>query len=197
MRKIIYFLALIPLFIFSGCDDCDCNHNTNNDENPRDTINKVLMLKVDYTTLAFEGGIEYVFNQQTDSFTIDIEYVDPGDFGSIQLTYQELNDTLFFGTIIWMGCGEMIIPEALESAGHFDSVLTDDVVSPINGLQNILVDSSPPNSYYNIWMKVQNLVKVRQFLQSNPNQIVKLFLYTPSVGMGDPLEWDYFIFLKN
>jgi hypothetical protein len=46
-------------------------------------------------------------------------------------------------------------------------------------------------------MKVQNLVKVRQFLQSNPNQIVKLFLYTPSVGMGDPLEWDYFIFLKN
>jgi len=197
MKKILIFLAFIPLMILTGCNfcdcDCDCDHNHNNNN----TTNKVLMLKVDYTTNNFEGGIEYVYNQQTDSFNIDVDYDPPGDFGSIRLTYHELNETLFFGTIIWMGLGEMITPESLNPPNFFDAVLTEDIVYPSNGFLNIFPDYYTPQDYTNIWMRVQNLVKVRQFLQSNPNQQVKLFLYTPSVGMGDPLDWDWYIFIKN
>ena len=197
MKKFLHLLVFIPLLFLGSCDqfDWDWNHDHHDDNDPISS-NKVLMLKVDYTTNAFEGGIEYIFRQQTDSFNIDVDYVDPGDFGSIRLTYHELQDTLFYGTIIWMGCGEMIYPSAIDSADQFDVVLTDDVVRPVNCFENIMYPNSTAN-YTNVWMRVQSLVKVRQYLQSNPNQKVKLFLYTPSVGMGNPLEWDWFIFIKN
>ena len=52
-------------------------------------------------------------------------------------------------------------------------------------------------SYNEVWTSVQSLVKVRQYLYSNPNASVKLFLYTPSVGIGNPAEWDWIIFMKN
>jgi len=46
-------------------------------------------------------------------------------------------------------------------------------------------------------MSVQSLVKVREYLSKNPKTPVKLFLYTPSVGAGNPEDWDWIIFLKN
>jgi hypothetical protein len=197
MKKILHLLVLIPLLFLGGCDqfDWDWNHD-HHDDNDHNSSNKVLMLRVDYSTNTFEGGIEYSYNQPTDSFNIDVDYVDPGDFGSILLTYRELQDTLFYGTIIWMGCGEMIYPTTIDSANHFDVVLTDDVVYPVNGFENIMYPNTTAD-YSHIWMRVQSLVKVRQYLQSNPNQKVKLFLYTPSVGMGNPLDWDWIIFVKN
>jgi hypothetical protein len=58
----------------------------------------------------------------------------------------------------------------------------------------------PNNLRYNynaIWTSVQSLVKVRQYLTSNPNVTVKIFLYTPRVGIENPAQWDWFIFMKN
>ena len=36
-----------------------------------------------------------------------------------------------------------------------------------------------------------------QNTQSPIHQKVKLFLYKPSVGMGDPLDWDWIVYLKK
>ena len=159
--------------------------------------NNVLMLKVDYLTNTFEGGKELTFNHLTDSFSIINQYKAPGDFGSIKLIYQELNETLFDGTIFWMGTGQINFPQNIQPSNQFISVNTTDTLYPINGFKNVF---NPNNEIYNyspIWLSIQNKIKVREYLASNPNATVKLFLYTPSVGIGNPADWDWIVFLKS
>jgi hypothetical protein len=52
-------------------------------------------------------------------------------------------------------------------------------------------------NYLPIWLSIQNKIKVREYLASNPNATVKLFLFSTRVGLGNPVEWDWIIFLKN
>lgn len=191
MKKILYFIFLIPLFIFTGCNDDDNNCDIDN------STNKVLMLKVDYNTFNIEGVKELVFSQQTDSFTIVKEYLSPGDFGYIRLIYKELNQQLFYGTIWWDGLGELIYPVSFESPDEYGSVSTDDAIFPIYGFNCPFQNSFAYLDFFNIWLNVQHLEIVRQYLHTNPNQKVQIFAYTPSVGGGDPSEWDYFVILKN
>ena len=51
--------------------------------------------------------------------------------------------------------------------------------------------------YQAIWSNIDNLVQVQAYRQSNPNAKVNLFLYTPSVGVGNPAEWDWYVILNN
>lgn len=185
MKSIIVILFLIVATI--GC------------ENVIEPIsgNKVLILKVDYTTNAFEGGTEIEFTKKTQTFTITNEYDPPADFGSVKLIYSELNETLFYGTIIWMGKGVISYPKGFAPADQFKSVATDDYVMPSKGFENVFNPYKQTYDYTPVWSSVQALVKVRQYLRSNPNATVKLFLYTPSVGVGNPADWDWIIYLKN
>jgi len=162
-----------------------------------DTPGQVLMLKVDYTTNRFEGGTEFHFARSTDDFTIENEYKEPGDFGYVKLLYKELNEPLFEGTIHWMGLGEMSYPEKLEPARKFDRVLTEDFVYPVNGFEDVFNPQNLDLEYDDAWLAVQSLVKAREYLRANPSQKVKLFLYTPSVGVGDPEDWYWIIYLKK
>lgn len=159
--------------------------------------NRVLMVKVDYLTNTFEGGTELTFPSTTPTFTISNQYDPPGDFGNVQLRYQELSQPLFDGSIIWMGCGQMQFPQGLTPAAEFDRVTTPDVVTPAAGFENVFNPSSQTYSYTPVWQAVQNLTRVRAYLAANPQATVKLFLYTPSVGMGNPADWDWILFLKN
>jgi hypothetical protein len=129
--------------------------------------------------------------------TLTNQYVAPSDFGSVKIIYQELNETLFDGTIVWSGLGQMNYPQNLLNANQFDTVMTTDYVAPSAGFVNIFNPDNTTYSYNEVWTSVQSLVKVRQYLYSNPNASVKLFLYTPSVGIGNPAEWDWIIFMKN
>lgn len=160
------------------------------------TANKVLLLKVDYLTNTFEGGKELTFNQPTTTFTITTDYKSPGDFGSIKFTYKELNQPLFDGTIIWMGKGQMTFPNNLIDPKQFELVKTYDIVYP-KGFENIFNPNNQTYDYSPIWNKVQMLSKVREYLKSNPGATAKIFLYTPSVGIGNPADWDWILLLKN
>lgn len=155
------------------------------------------MLKVDYTTHAFEGGTEFNFSKQVDNFTIVNDYVEPGYFGSVKLIYKELDEILFFGTIHSMELGEMLFPKSLQPAKDFDAVLTDDYVFPESGFENVFNPYNMEYEYQRAWSAVQSLVKVREYLRANPNQKIKVFLYTPNVGVGNPLDWDWIIYLKK
>ncbi|KUK78350.1 MAG: hypothetical protein XD92_0370 [Proteiniphilum acetatigenes] len=187
MQVRILFLLFIGLLL--GC----------NSENVfvDDTPGQVLMLKVDYTTNRFEGGTEFHFSRSTDDFTIENEYKEPGDFGNVKLRYKELNEPLFEGTIHWMGLGEMLFPEKLEPARNFDRLVTEDIVYPVNGFEDVFNPLNLDLEYDAAWFAVQNLVKAREYLRANPAQKVKLFLYTPSVGEGNPEDWDWIIYLKR
>jgi hypothetical protein len=119
MKAKVLFLVLLASVVIS------CNSDNSQDLNP---VNAVLMLQVDYTTHTFEGGKEFNFPEQTGTFTITNEYVSPGDFGSIKLFYSELNETLFYGTIIWMGSGKILYPEKWSSADDFKKALEKNLV---------------------------------------------------------------------
>ena len=182
----IILVASISIFLFSSCQRIDEYNNS-----------KVLLLKVDYLTNEFEGGVETTYNVQNPNFTITTKYNPPGDFGSIKLIYQEANKVIFDGTIIWMGLGEISIPANILPANQFQYVLTNDFILPRAGYENVFNPDSTEYDYQQIWASVQGLVKVREYLNSNPNATVKLFLYTPSVGIGNPEDWDWIIFMKD
>lgn len=160
--------------------------------------NKMLMLKVDYTTNAFEGGTELTFADTDETaFTIDVDYQTPSDFGWVRMFYTEVNTKFFDGEIHWMGLGNLNYPEDFDPATSFAYVLTEDFITPAGGFDNIFNPSGQEYDYQLPWSQVQGLVKVRQYLATNPTASAKIFLYTPSVGIGDPADWDWIIILKS
>lgn len=172
-------------------------------DNPKYNVpksqNKVLLLKVDYLTQAFEGGKELIY-PDSPSFNLTYNYQSPGDFGSLTLLYTEVGQPIFSGTIIWMGLGAMQYPQSLWPASAFATVGDLPMPGPNDYFvieqqsENFLPDIVPMSQ---IWDAVKNLQVVHQYRASNPNTPVRLFIYTPSVGVGDPADWDYFAILKN
>ncbi|MDR2057624.1 MAG: T9SS type A sorting domain-containing protein [Dysgonamonadaceae bacterium] len=158
---------------------------------------EVLLLKVDYTTNQFEGGHKPEFMQLPETFTLRTEYEEPGDFGWIKVYFSELDELLFHGDIVWGGCGDIIYPATWLNADEFEYVLTEDYIIPSNGFENIFNPEEKDYDYTLPWSVVQGIVDVRQMLAANPRQRVKLFLYTPSVGAGDPADWKWIIFLAG
>ena len=192
MRKIILslitapFILLIIILSFSSCKNID-----------ESGVSKVLVLKVDYLTNKFEGGTELTFTKSSPNFNIQPIYISPGDFGNMSMIYQDINELLFDGSIVWMGKGYIKYPRNFIPANRFEIVLTSDYVIPKNGFENVFNPNNTNYDYSPIWSSVQSLVKVREYLSKNPKTPVKLFLYTPSVGAGNPEDWDWIIFLKN
>jgi hypothetical protein len=196
MRKLLAIVT-VTIFLFTSCKKDSSSNADNLITSPGFSPNNVLLLKVDYTTNIFEGGKELTFANSSSTFTVSNQYAPPGDFGSIKLYYQELNEQLFGGTIIWMGLGSMNFPQSLTAASQFQRVLTNDFVTPSAGFQNVFNPQGQTYNYLTPWASVQSFVKVREYLASNPNATVKIFLYTPSVGVGNPADWDWIILLKN
>src|SRR5688572_13583353 len=102
MKNALLLLGLCVAFVSCADDD---NQQTNepdpvqgtNPENPSTPgggDNKVLLLRVDNVTGAFEGGKELTFDAAT-TFTIGYDYVSPADFGSVKLLYDELDEPFF------------------------------------------------------------------------------------------------------
>lgn len=161
--------------------------------------NQVLFLKVDYTTNAFLGGTILEFYRQTESFSVTSEYVALGDGNySLMLIYKELEKLVFSGTINWAGVGSMTFPEKLEPVSRFRIDHLKTYVLPKRGFENLFNLNVSKFNYEVPWSAVQQLMKVREFLAENPDQRVKLFLYTPTVVEdGDLKDWCWIFFLKN
>lgn len=184
---------LLILFVFISITSCV----DNDDVLPSNSTNKVLMLKVDYLTHTFKGGKELSFSSQNSSFTVTNEYTPPSDFGNLKLKYSEMNAPIFDGSIVWMGLGQMNYPQDILPQSSFNHVLTADYVTPIAGFTNVFNPDMYNYDYSLVWGAVQGLIKTREYLASNPSGSVKLFLYTPSVGIGNPEDWYWVIFIKN
>jgi len=161
----------------------------------RDPANEVLILKVDYTTNIFEGGQILRFpDKPAETLTITYDYRPPGDFGDIKLYYDEIDELLFYGDIIWMGCGEILFPDTWMAPDEF--LKNYKSVYLQNGFLNVF-----PNFEIEItedvWNSVQCLEILQEFLASNPTQQVQYLFYTPSVGVGNPEDWKWILFLHK
>ena len=194
MKKIISFLSLFILL--TSCSTDLLNQANGTDLANQSGNNKVLLLKVDYTTNTFEGGKELTFDSTTTTFSTNYQYVTPSDFGSIKIFYTELNTQLFYGDIIWMGTGEIHFPTDFQPASSFEFVNTFAAID-LPPVENIFNPNNEIFDYTNPLNQVIYLSKVIEYRASNPNAYAKIFLYQPSVGIGDPATWKWIIIFKN
>lgn len=204
MKKIFCSFVLLSFLLSISCNT-DNNSVVSDVENKnRASVldeNKVLLLMVDYTKSIFEGGKEFVFPERTNSFTISTTYVEPSDFGSLHLYYYELQEKLFYGTIHWMGRGKMYYPPEIDLPDNFAKLNANLDMPEVNKFKRIKYgygqDSPTPKQCKEVWDAISNLAIVKSYMLSNPDGKINLFLYTPSVGAGNPEDWDWIIILKN
>ncbi|MBP1631683.1 MAG: hypothetical protein H6Q15_2576 [Bacteroidetes bacterium] len=164
------FLLLLSIFILSSCSKGDKDNIT-------EDYNSIVILKVDYMTNKFEGGYE----QQVNSF------------GNISLYYKPTNDLLFDGSIIWMGTGTINYPKIFIPASKY-SLLESPITKPEDSKFKCIF-GTPPTDYSLIWNSINRLTIVSNCLDSKKK--IDLFLYTPSVGAGNPNDWDWIIVMNR
>jgi hypothetical protein len=164
--------------------------------------NKVIVLKVDLLTNAFEGGKELEF-EDAETFSISADVNPADDFGDITLNYEETALPLFAGGIVWMGTGEITYP-AFELPGTFETqaALPVPAASDFEYAYEFTGDYFYEEYYTTVnyaalWQSIGNLQLVQEYRALNPDAKIKLYLYTPGIGIGDPAEWKWIIFIKN
>jgi hypothetical protein len=165
----------------------------------KDSVNldtHLVLLKVDYTTYTFEGGIMFDLenNPISNTVQIGIEYEEPSDLGYIKLFHNPDSILIFDGSILWSGTGQQNFPDTLNAVSSYQTF--SGITSTIDSTRINEVFSMPSSQndqyQYLIWNKISTL----QIVQDAYNQDFdfSIFCYTPSVGIGSPSEWDYFVF---
>lgn len=194
MKKLLFIFGLAAGLV--SCSDDSATPQENEDPSG----NNVVLLKVDFQNNTFEGGKMLSF-EGAEGFTISSVYHEPGDFGDITLKYDEVDETIFSGTIVWAGTGQMTYPDALTAPEGFPTVQAG---VPMPGLEDFALVEYSEFSYYPevidydaIWASIDNLQIVKDFRNGNPDGKVHLFLYTPGVAIGDPADWDWYVILNN
>jgi hypothetical protein len=158
------------------------------------------VLVLDYVSYEFErGALDYYPRCRgcdRDSLPFEVEFVDPGDFGSIAFLYTETGDTLLFGTIVWAGTGGLIVPDDFLPAERFGEL---GVPAPDPADREYFVIYSPVDTAEfearadTAWTHVRRLDIVWDFAAEDYQ--VGFYLYTPSVGVFAPTAARWIVFL--
>lgn len=153
------------------------------------------LFKVDYLTQQFEGGKILTFPAGTgveDSIPLTVVYRSPGDFGGVTFLYTPTSDTVFDGTIIWMGKGEVNLPH-FDAAASFALGGTPAAAPDSAAIQHLRASTYErrfaDTTIARAWSGIAPLLTTQQLSIAGARK--GLFLYTPSVGMGDPADWDF------
>ena len=162
----------------------------------------MLLIKVDYLTYNYMGYTTLnVADKEAAGDTIPFVnvYMPPGDFGYEKLFYKDTNasNMLFFGTIIWMGCGQMNYPTDFVRGMANCVNLTypgQQRIMMFNGTSHTTV--SDETALRNIWSTVAAQEEF-QWFYGRTSKKVAVYLYTPSVGVGNPADWYYLVFVEN
>lgn len=187
MRKLISAIVLLGLATLIACGP-----------GPSPDKDKLLMLRVDHLTKNFEGAIEIDLSQNTassDSLPIEVHYLPPGDFGNITLLYKPSGDTVFDGGIVWMGKGQINQPDSFDPPSQFTKATSPHPLPDTLNYQFIFPQHHHSVPYDSIWYAVDDLKIVKEYARFNKK--IGLFFYTPSVGMGNPADWDWFVIMSK
>lgn len=159
----------------------------------------LLLLKVDYLSYELEEGLELSYPWSA-SYTLNWEYQMPNDFGHVRFYFEEVNEEVFQGSVVWLGEGERTFPSSMKDADAFDIVDTD--LSPsipdirfINYNKGILSDYEIELAEEDLWVAIYNRAIVQDYLDDN--NVIEVFLYTPSVGGCCQEEWGWYLILHQ
>ena len=171
------------------------------------TDSTILIMKVDYQTFQYEGyttaSVDSA-NDTSDTIPFFATYCPPSDFGYIKLFYENPDHLLFHGSIIWSGCGNLFFPTSFvelpaQTTGlpfpENDRICLIDNTGAQQTLPWItgLVDET---MIENVWETISKQPEF-QYYYSKTNKKIAMYLYTPSVGGGNPADWDFFIFVEK
>lgn len=174
---------------------------TESDLETADLQKHILISKVDYLTFRYKGF--YALNV-TDKLNTGneipfvAEYREPGDFGYIKLFYRNTNNLLMDGTIIWMGCGELSFPASFRAGRQLNSGMPYPGQTHISFINNEgdYITVTDESELQRIW---QTLSKQEEFQHyyGNTHKKVAVYLYTPSVGVGNPADAYYLVYTEQ
>lgn len=174
---------------------------TGDDLETADLQKHILISKVDYLTFRYKGFYALNVSDKLNTgneIPFVSEYQSPGDFGFIKLFYRNTNNLLMDGTIIWAGCGELNFPSSFRAGHHVNGNMSYPGQSHIAFIDNgdDLITVTDESELQRIW---QTLSKQEEFQHyyGNTHKKVAVYLYTPSVGFGDPADWYYLVFTEQ
>lgn len=174
---------------------------TESDLQETDLQKHILISKVDYLTFRYKGFYALTVTNKLNSGTeipFVSQYQGPGDFGYIKLFYRNTNNLLMDGSIIWSGCGELNFPNNFRAGLPMDNGLPypgQSRISFINDGGHYETVTDERDLQY-IWQSVSRQ-KEFQHYYGNSSKKVAVYLYTPSVGIGNPADAYYLVFTEQ
>jgi hypothetical protein len=122
----------------------------------------------------------------------------PYDFGDITFEYTATGDTLFYGTIIWLGTGGIGYPREFTPAGEFESA-ADPPEDPAS-IEYFNITPQMDDEIFkaradSAWQEVRDLDIVGEFAKGQYR--AGIYLYAPAVGVFDPGAARWIIFLER
>ena len=161
----------------------------------------ILISKVDYLTFRYRGFYALNVSGKLDSGTeipFVAEYHPAGDFGDIKLFYRNKNNLLMSGTIIWMGCGVLDFPASFRAGEPINTGMPypgQEHFAFINeqGEYTVVTDES---DLQHVWQSVSRQQEFQHYY-ANSTKKVAVYLYRPSIGMGNPADAYYLVFTEQ
>lgn len=162
------------------------------------------VLKLNYYNFTFEGGsISFLDCPEStkDSIPFNVVYQSPIDFGNICFRIEPTLDTLFNGSIIWLGTGVINQPSNFNTISPFE--VGDSIISIPNSIQFINEIGQIENNPYwldavdDCWDAISNLKVTENF--ANHEFHAAIYLYTPAVGLTDYnfAKWIVFLYYQD
>jgi hypothetical protein len=158
------------------------------------------VLALDYLTYEFEEGALNYYPQcsgcDADSLPFEVTFNSPSDFGDITFEYTETGDTLFFGTIIWLGTGELLQPDNFLPAGRYGE-LSAAAGEPVRKEYFNIYPQMDPAEFAaradTAWAIVNRLDIAWDFAMEDYR--AGFYMYAPSVGAFNPNAAKWIVFL--
>ena len=177
------------------------NDFTESDLQETDLQKHILISKVDYLTFRYKGFYALTVTNKLNSGTeipFVSQYQEPGDFGYIKLFYRNTNNLLMDGTIIWSGCGELNFPESFRAGQRLSNVLPYPGQSRIAFIneEGHYTTVSDDTELQRIWHTLSRQKEFRHYF-GRTSKKVAVYLYTPSVGVGNPADAYYLVFTEQ
>jgi hypothetical protein len=179
-----------------------CSKNSNPPSSiPSLPNNELIAIQVDFKTQAIEGyhiynGIE--LTAVADSLPIGVEYNSPGDFGDVLLYWQSVSQRLFEGTIVWMGLGQRQFPAVLGNPNDLIFKTSAASMPDSSDIQWVLDENGSLQGTGVSYTEISNAIDHLSIIHNRRADLpMAVYFYTPSVGMGDPATWKYWVIIPQ
>ena len=143
--------------------------------------NNVLLLKSGQNDGDFTAGKEYSYFNDTETFTINLDQEKLSD-RTISLYYDKMNALLFKAeTRNEDVSGTIHIPEDFKDRTSFEYTDSNDLISA-ESYKVLTGEELDASDFEEMWLQIQNLSKVQEYMKANPNQQVNIISYQPTAG---------------